>query len=396
MGWLSMKLVDISGLYSVTGGGIRTYVRHKLIAAERLGHDTTVIVPGYEDDITETSPITRLVTVKSPRFPLDRNYGYFENDAVITDLIARWPSDFLECSSPWLSANAVAAWPGPQPRALIMHADPFAAWAYRWFENVARRETIDRGFDWYWRHLRRLDKVYGLVVCASEGLRARLAGGGIGHAVTIPMGVEPGFYSPTYRDETLRARLLERMELGPDGTLLLGIGRFSPEKRWPMVVEAVRLAGYHRPIGLVLLGDGHARASVLKAIGENPHILPLTPIRDRLQMAAMFASADFLIHGAASETFGMVQAEAMASGLPIIVPDEGAAVDHVRPGAGVTYVTGDPADCAEVILKAIDDRAAMHAAAVRESPHVRTMDEHFDDLYAAYQDILDGRVAAVA
>lgn len=391
-----MKLVDISGLYSVTGGGIRTYVRHKLIAAERLGHDTTVIVPGYEDDITETSPITRLVTVKSPRFPLDRNYGYFENDAVITGLLERWPSDFIECSSPWLSANAVAAWPGPQPRALIMHADPFAAWAYRWFEGLARRETIDRGFDWYWRHLRRLDKVYGLVVCASEGLRARLAAGGIDHAVTIPMGVEPGFYSPDYRDPVLRARLLERMELPETGTLLLGIGRFSPEKRWPLVIEGVQLAGYHAPVGLVMLGDGHARSSVLKAVGENPHILPLAPIRDRQQMAAMFASADFLIHGAASETFGMVQAEALASGLPIIVPDEGAAVDHVRPGAGLTYATGDAAACAEAILAAIADRPAMQAAARAESGRVRTMDEHFDDLYAAYDAMLDGSARAVA
>jgi alpha-1,6-mannosyltransferase len=135
---------------------------------------------------------------------------------------------------------------------------------------------------------------------------------------------------------------------------------------------------------------------VLNAVGENPHILPLAPIRDRQQMAAMFASADFLIHGAASETFGMVQAEALASGLPIIVPDEGAAVDHVRPGAGLTYATGDAADCAAVILRAIAARPAMHAAARAESTRVRTMDEHFDDLYGAYQAILDSGARAVA
>lgn len=385
-----MKLVDISGLYSPTGGGIRTYVRHKLRAAERLGHDVTVIVPGADDAVDETSPLTRLVTVKSPRFPLDRNYSYFENGAAITALLEQWPADFLECSSPWLSANAVADWSGPQPRALIMHADPFAAWAYRWFEGLASKQTIDKGFDWFWRHLRRLDQHYALVVCASEGLRERLAAGGLDHAVTIPMGVEPGHYSPDLRDTALRARLLERLELPEDGTLLLGIGRFSPEKRWPMVINGVMAAGYRRPVGMVLLGDGHAKASVLRAIGENPHIQPLAPIRDRLEMATLLASADLLIHGAASETFGMVQAEAMASGLPIIVPDEGAAVDHIRPGAGLTYATGDAASCAATIIEAIDTLPTLRRGARTASETVRTMDVHFDELFAAYQRVLGG------
>jgi len=391
-----MRIVDVCEFYAPQGGGVRTYIHAKLRAGARLGHEVVVIAPGPQDRIESWPGGGQIITLKSPALPFDARYGMFWHEAPVHALLDRLQPDVLEASSPWRGAWVAASWRGDALRSLFMHHDPMSAWAYRWFEGVARRETIDRGFDWYWRHLRRLDKVYALTVCASEGLRERLAGGGIGHAVTIPMGVEPGFYSPSYRDAGLRARLLERMELPEDGTLLLGIGRFSPEKRWPLVIEGVRLAGYHAPVGLVLLGDGHARSSVLKAAGENPHILPLEPIRDRQQMAAMFASADLLIHGAASETFGMVQAEALASGLPIIVPDEGAAVDHVRPGAGLTYATGDAASCAEAILAAIGDLPAMQAAARRESGRVRTMDEHFDDLYAAYQHVLDTGVRHVA
>ena len=380
-----MKLVDISGLYSPTGGGIRTYVRHKLRAAERLGHDVTVIVPGAENDVTATTPRQRLVTIRSPRFPLDRNYSYFESAAVIHDALDAHPADFIEASSPWGSASAVGEWPGAAPRALIMHADPLSAWAYRWLEGVMSRKVIDRGFDWFWRHLRRLDERFEIVVSASEGLTERLVSGGLQHVQTIPMGVEPGIYSPGYRDPVLRARLLERCQLPESATLLLGIGRFSPEKRWPLVIAGAVAAGYSRPLGLVLLGDGHGRAAVLRAIGENPHIQPLSPITDRREMATLLASADLLVHGSGSETFGMVQAEALASGLPIVVPDGGAASDHVRPGLGLTYVTGDGASAAAAIGEAIDQLPLLRANAAAHAPKVRTMDVHFDEMFAAYE-----------
>jgi hypothetical protein len=35
---------------------------------------------------------------------------------------------------PWRSASTIADWPGNAPRALIMHADPLSAYAYRWLD----------------------------------------------------------------------------------------------------------------------------------------------------------------------------------------------------------------------------------------------------------------------
>ena len=162
-----MKIVDISALYSANGGGIRTYTRNKLRAASRLGQDLTVIVPGPDDSIEVIGPRARIVNIPSPRFPLDRSYFYFERDAIIHAALDRHPADFIEASSPWGSASAVAEWPGTTPRSLVMHADPLSAWAYRWLEGMASRKAIDRGFDWFWRHLRRLDAGFDMVVCAS-------------------------------------------------------------------------------------------------------------------------------------------------------------------------------------------------------------------------------------
>ncbi len=383
-----MKIVDISALYSPTGGGIRTYTRNKLLAAGRLGHDLTVVVPGVEAATEVVGPRARIISIKSPRFPLDRSYCYFENDAIIHDALDRHAPDFVEASSPWGSATAVAEWQGTAPRALVMHADPLSAWAYRWLEGMVSRKTIDRGFDWFWRHLRRLDAGFDMVVCASPSLATRMTEGGLQRVRTIPMGVEAGIFTPELRDPALRARLLERCGLPESATLLLGIGRFSPEKRWPLIVAGATAAGYSRPLGLVLVGDGHGRAAVLRAVGENPHIQFLSPISDRIELARLLASADLLVHGANAETFGMVQAEALASGLPIVVPDEGGAGDQALPGLGLRYAAGDAASAATVIGAAIAQLPALRASTLAAAPATRTMDQHFDDLFGTYQGLI--------
>ncbi len=385
-----MHIVDISALYSPTGGGIRVYTRRKLQAALAMGIRLTVIVPGADDSIEEIGPGVRLINIPSPRFPLDRSYFYFDSDAVIHQALDHHQPDFVEASSPWGSASAVAEWPGTAPRALIMHADPLSAWAYRWFEGVASHKTIDKGFALFWRYLRRLDAGFDTIVCASPGLTRRLHDGGLQRPETIPMGVEPGIFGPGHRDPVLRAQLLARCGLPDSATLLIGIGRLSPEKRWPLVITAAAAAGYSRPLGLVLVGDGHGRAPVVRAIGENPHIQLLPPVTERAEFARLLASADLSVHGSSAETFGMVQAEARASGVPIIVPDEGGAADQLVPGEGLAYAAGDAASAAAAFGAAIDRLATLRAAARLAAPGVRTMDQHFTELFGRYAALVTG------
>ena len=389
-----MHIVDISALYSPEGGGIRTYTDRKLQVADRLGHRLTVIVPGAEAAVTAFGS-ARMIVIPSPRFPLDRNYFYFESDAVIHAALDREAPDFVEASSPWASATAVAEWPGPAPRALIMHADPLSAFAYRWLENVVSRRTIDKGFDWFWRHLRRLDAAFDTVICASPSYTRRLTEGGMTRVITLPMGVQPDLFSPTLRDTDLRKRLLDRCQIAETGTLLLGVGRLSPDKRWPMLIAGAVAAGYSRPIGMVIVGDGLGRAPVVRAAGDNPHVQLLSPITDRPAIAQLYASADLLIAGSGAETFGMVMAEARASGLPIIVPNEGAAYDQLVPGAGLAYASGDAASVAMTIGAAITQCPALRANAIAGAANVPTMDMHFANLFAEYERIAtQGRAAA--
>lgn len=389
-----MKIVDVCEFYSPQGSGVKVYIKAKFAAAAVAGHEVVVVAPSDRNEVVP-QPGGRLILVKAPALPFDKRYNMFWDEADVHAVLDREQGDIVEASSPWMGAKIVARWQGNAAKALFMHHDPLSAWAYRWFEGIADRDQIDRGFGWFWRYLRWLGERIPTVVCAAPSLTARLAAGGIGGTVTVPMGVDAGVFSPDLRDEALRAELLARCGLPADATLLLGIGRHTNEKRWPTVIDAVTSVAARRPVGLVLIGSGHKQKKVLAHIADNPHVQPLAPIMDRARLATVMASGDALIHGSAAETFGLVASEALASGLPLILPDQGAVADIARPEFAELYRTGDPRDAAAAIERMLDrDQLQLRAATRAAAARARTLDDHFVDLFATYQGVLDRKRAA--
>lgn len=384
-----MRIVDVCAFYSPQGGGVKTYIEQKLQLGPQLGHEIVILAPGDKAGVVERGPNARIVTLPSPRFPLDRKYWYFDDEAALHLALDLLKPDFVEASSPWRSPSMVARWQSPVPRALVMHADPLSAYAYRWFEPMFSRELIDRRFETFWEHLRELGQSFDRVVCASRELKDRLEDGGVANTVLHPMGVEEGLFSKDRRDAQVRRRLLELCDLPESATLLIGVGRLSAEKRWPMVVDAVMAASNERPIGMVILGDGNKRSRIVKGIFGNPHIRMLAPERDRVRFATILASADALIHGCEAETFCLAAAEARASGIPVIVPDRGGAADHAADGAGITYAAGNAEAAADAILRLIDGPPLP----LDTVPPSETMRGHFAKLFADYADLADRRKA---
>ena len=383
-----MRILDVCAFYSPHGGGVRTYVEAKLRAAARFGQEVIVIAPGEREETIKRGPGAYLVTIPAPALPVDRRYRYFDDERLLHRTLDAWRPDHVEASSPWSSATMVGRWDGAATRSLVMHADPLAAYAYRWLGGIASRETIDRWFGWFWRHLRGLGRMFDTVVCGNDGLTERLAAGGLKNAETIRMGVEPGFFSPSLRSAEVRAAALAALGLESDALLLLGIGRFSAEKRWEMVLRAAGECGRNLPVGLLLVGDG-ARRQKLQMIAEQYRNVALhAPIRDRSELALLLASADALVHGCESETFCLVAAEARASGVPLIVPDGGAAVDQLAEGAGTIYKAGRERSLEEAIARFVSRGPELQRAAAVRASRSRTMDEHFAELFGRYESLV--------
>jgi len=383
-----MRIVDVCAFYTPHGGGVKTYVEQKLKIGPALGHEIIILAPGDRYQVIEKGPNARLITLPSPRFPLDRKYWYFGDEAALHAELDRLQPDLVEVSSPWRSASMVARWQSETPRALVMHADPLSAYAYRWFQPLLSRETIDRRFERFWNHLRDLGRQYDRVVCASGELRDRLAKGGVANTVLHPMGIEANLFSPAKRDPMLRRKLLAACALPESARLLIGVGRLSAEKRWPMIVDAVAAASQSMPLGLVIVGQGGHRKRIEKQIQGNPHIRLLGVEKDRQKFATLLASADALIHGCEAETFCMAAAEARASGVPVIVPDRGGAADHARGGAGLTYRAGSALAAAQATLK------LLHNPPRGPFALPTTTQGHFEALFADYEGLIQRRHAA--
>ena len=380
-----MRIADVCAFYTPAGGGVRTYVEAKLRTAARFGHEMIVIAPGARHEVIRRGAGAVLVTIPSPLMPLDRRYRYFNDEAAVHAVLDAWQPDHVEASSPWSSATMVGRWQGAASRSLVMHADPLAAYAYRWLGGFAPTHRIDRWFSWFWRHLRGLDRMFDTVVCANAQLARRLSDGGLTNCETVPMGVEAGLFSPANRSPRLREQALEALGLDAGATLLIGVGRFSAEKRWDMVLRAVADAARRREVGMLLVGDGPKRARLELLADRVGCAAVLARIDDRDELARLLASADALVHGCEAETFCMVAAEARASGIPMIVPNRGAAIDQLVHGAGRTYRAARQISLERAITGFIDRGPELQRAAAVRASRGRTMDEHFAELFARYE-----------
>lgn len=385
-----MRIVDVCAFYSPWGGGVRTYVDAKLRSAARLGHEIIVLAPSDKAEIQEIAPGGLLTGIPAPTMPFDRRYRYFNDAARLHEELDRWRPDHVECSSPWSSASAVARWRGSATRSLFMHSDPMAAYAYRWF-GFLNPGIIDGIFSRFWDHMRFLGRSFDAVVSPGRELAERLTQRGLTNVSTIPLGVH-GSFSPARRDPVLREALLRELGLPSSGTLLLTVGRLAPEKRPDLIVKAVSDAASASDLGLIVVGEGSMAKKLERLAAPGGRVGFLGHISDRNLLARLMASADGLVHACEAETFGLVLAEALASGTPVIVPDRGGAFEQLRPGAGLHYAAGSRADLAQTVLKFVEQGAnGLTRTWPLASP--RLMDDHFRELFGLYSDFFRAKAA---
>lgn len=392
-----MRIVDVNEFYSPHGGGVRTYVDRKMSILSDMGHELIVIAPGRTDAVEERPGGGRIHYVKAPGMPFDANYGLFWDAAPITGLLDSIDPDVVECCSPWRPAWIVGQWQGPRgadgrPRAIksfFMHNDNVAAYPQRWFERLASPDRIEQAFAWYSRYMGRFLDRYDTVLTNGPALQKRLGARGVRVDAAMPLGIERQHFSPGFRDEKLRRALLAQCGLPDDALLLLGLGRHHPEKRWPMVIDAVERAGAKIPVGLIQIGTGGDSQRMQKRIAGSPHIRLFRPVYDRERLARIMASCDALVHGSEAEPFGLVASEAMASGLPLIVPDTGGCAEVADPHASECYTARSPEACAAAIARLYArDRPMLRRAAEVAATKVRSDREHAVDLVAHYASLI--------
>ncbi len=392
-----VKIVEISEFYSESGGGVRTYTHQKLEASARLGHETVIVAPGAENR-EQSLPGGKIVWVKSPRLIVDPRYHIFVSSSAVDSLIAREAPDILVGASPWKGGWIAGQWRDPDQRlnpvkVLFMHADPMAVYGYTLLGRFISQPAIDKMLSWFWRYLARLSACYDSTLVGGSRLARRFTNFGLVRVSAIPFGADLSTFSPKLRSENFRRSMLDACRLPETATLVLTVGRHHPEKRLDTVIAAIKTAQRTRPFGLYVVGDGLMRRRVERLAVRVPNVYVAGQINDRQRLASCMASADILLHGSGAETYGIVIAEALASGLPIVVPDQGGAADFAEQEYAEVYVTGDHAAAAHALLKIMGRNRGAAASAAENAARTRIGSDsnHFDQLHTFYAELLARR-----
>jgi glycosyltransferase involved in cell wall biosynthesis len=132
-----------------------------------------------------------------------------------------------------------------------------------------------------------------------------------------------------------------------------------------------RLQGRGQDPVLVVVGDGPARAELEARCCGKPFVR-FVGFQQGEMLRALYASAGAFVFASAVDTLGLVNLEAMASGLPLLVP-RGAAIEDALTD-GVTAIVYEPtvqalADALRSVLEdparaaALSENARRHAVA---------------------------------
>jgi lipopolysaccharide/colanic/teichoic acid biosynthesis glycosyltransferase len=102
------------------------------------------------------------------------------------------------------------------------------------------------------------------------------------------------------------------------------VSALVPNKRVDLAIRAFQ----GRSERLVVVGDGPERGRLERLVGENVSLLSRV---SEAELESLYASCRALLHTGVDD-FGMVMAEALAAGKPVIASAEGGALDIVRDG----------------------------------------------------------------
>jgi glycosyltransferase involved in cell wall biosynthesis len=351
-----MRYALVTETYPPEINGVALTVQGLELGLRERGHDVTLIRPRRPSE-TAPGPYQRIV----PGLPLPRYPGLrfgLPAGAKLHDLWRRHRPDAI-----YVATEGPLGWSALRVARRLRI--PAATGFHTRFDRYMRDYGVGALESVALRWMRHVHNRADATLVPTEELRTALVEMGFRNVLRLSRAVDTQLFDAAKRDRALRAQ----WGMDDDGVVVIHVGRIAAEKNLDLAVRAFREIRRHRPDArFVWVGDGPARAQIQ---AENPDFV-FCGIRRGEDLARHFASADLFLFPSRSETYGNVTLEAMASGVPTVAFDYGAARECLRDGEhGATVPdrdgeeSRDRAFIAAAIRIAIDTslRAQMRLAA---------------------------------
>jgi alpha-1,6-mannosyltransferase len=314
--------------YPAETGGVRTYLTAKANwLKQRTRIDHTVVAPTPARAGNDTG----FIGVPSVPIPYSHGYRMPLSSALTARTLRRLQPDLIEVGDPYQFAWTALRVKNEMnvPTVAFYHSDLLRLAGQR-FGITAQRAAM--------RYVSHLYRQFDLVLAPSTVMTRRLRNLGIDRVQHQSLGVDTSVFSPERKNAGLRADL----GLPKQTRLLVYAGRFTREKKLPLLIEAVELLG--DPYHLVMIGSGNG-------LPASARVTRLPFQRDPTALANLIASCDCLVHPGDQETFGLVVLEAMACGIPVVGMDAGGVSELIDCDTGLLVAPGSPRALADGIKR---------------------------------------------
>ena len=386
-----MKICDLTQFYSPVSGGVKRYLAEKTVYLRTRTDDSHVlIIPGERTERRDDGP-TRVYTIRSPLMSRTSRYRALINLGAVERILEAEQPNIIESGDPyqiaWKALASGAALGIPVVGFYHSHfPEAYFRSTAKYLGETATRIVMDIAR----RYVRSLYCRFARTLVPSAPLGAVLANWGVSNVTTVDLGVDPAIFHPSENPaDSARAEL----NLPPGVTLLLYVGRLSPEKNTQTL-----FAGFHRlcrrfpnRFHLLIVGDGNQRKLVAPLVKKTGAVTWQPYCSDPHQLARLYRAADLFVHPGVQETFGLVTLESQACGTPV-VGIRGSYMDRiVFSDLGSWAAENRPESLADAIagmcrqdLRAIGLRSS---AIVAERYNWRRV---FDRLFAVYREVIAG------
>jgi len=316
-----MRIAMVTETFPPEINGVALTVAGLAQGLREAGHTVQVVRPRQADDDVDTDENGPDVLVRGARLP--KYPGLQFGLPTARRLRKLWkderPDAIYAATEGPLGYSALRA-----ARALGI---PAATGFHTRFDDFARHYGFGFLTPVVFAYLRRFHRQGAATLVPTIELRDFLIENKFGDVVLLRRAVDNALFSPAHRDDALRAQ----WGLKPGQLAVIYVGRIAPEKNLPLAVRTFReVQKIRHDARYVWVGDGPSRAALA---AENPDFI-FAGIQRDANLARHFASADLFVFPSLTETFGNVTLEALASGLPTVAFDYGAAREHLNPDCG--------------------------------------------------------------
>ena len=200
--------------------------------------------------------------------------------------------------------------------------------------------------EWYYNEM---DEVHVPSIATGRDLAARgVRKEKIKH---YPRGIDIQRFHPSHRNGFFQ----KKFRINDDIKKLIYVGRVSKEKNLDILIHTFgKLCGERSGLHLIVVGDGPYLKNMKRAMKGLP--VTFAGYLKGEELAQAYASSDIFIFPSTTDTFGNVVLEAQASGVPVIVTDQGGPAENLIPGeTGFIVPAEDKEGFVNAAMKLIDN-----------------------------------------